>query len=89
MATHAYPTREKERNRFSRHGFSGGRGFGDMNWQYSGLVCPAFSPGDILRPFAKGGERNIVEFAVLQSGKTAGAPVGYVLNFLLNEPSLF
>lgn len=59
-----------------------------MNRQYSGFAGTSFGLRDILRPFTKGCEGNIVEFTVLLTGKTAGPPTGDVLLFLLNEPSL-
>lgn len=49
------------------------------------------SPGlcNILGPFTKRVERNIVEFAILLAGKAAGPPGRDVLFFLVDEPSLF
>lgn len=60
-----------------------------MNGQHSGFAGTSFGLCDILRPFTKGREGNIVEFTVLLTGKTAGPSAGDMLFFLLNEPLLF
>ncbi|BFT83979.1 hypothetical protein GVv1_47710 (plasmid) [Enterobacter pseudoroggenkampii] len=62
--------------------------FGDMNREYSGFAGTSFSFCYILGPFTKGGEGNVVKFAVLLTGKTTGPPTGDMLFFLFNEPSL-
>ncbi|EJC4643490.1 hypothetical protein MY092_000745 [Salmonella enterica] len=58
-----------------------------MNGKNGWFVCPAFSFCNILRPFAKGCEGNIVEFTVLLACYTTGAPGSNVLSFLFNGPS--
>lgn len=59
-----------------------------MSRQYRRFAGASFSFCDILGPFTKGGEGNIVKFAVLLAGKAAGPPAGNMLLFLFDEPSL-
>jgi hypothetical protein len=50
-----------------------------MYGQHREFAGALFSFCDILRLFAKGRERDIVEFTVLLTGKTAGPPGSHVV----------
>jgi len=62
-------------------GLSGLWGFGDMNRGSTIGSLSQFSLCDILGPFPKGSEGNVVKFAVLLASKTAGSPTGNMLFF--------